>query len=305
METRQSEAVRAEVFTRMPDHLRRPLRTPWADANFGGGVADCFLEGPSFDKAGNLWVVDIPHGRIFRISPGGEWSQEAQYDGWPNGLAVHADGRVFIADYRNGLMVLDPATGAVSAHLATRHSEGFKGVNDLHFASNGDLFFTDQGQTGLHDPTGRLYRLDTGGRLTRLLSTGPSPNGLVLNREENQVLVAMTRGNAVWRVPLMGDGYASKVGLYIQLSGGTGGPDGMALDAEGGLVVCHLGTTVWRFDRLGRATHHLDLEEGLLATNCAFGGPENRDLYVTESRTGTIFRARMPVPGQPIFAHRG
>jgi len=27
------------------------------------------------------------------------------------------------------------------------------------------LYFTDQGQTGLHDPTGRVYRLTAGGRL--------------------------------------------------------------------------------------------------------------------------------------------
>jgi len=300
----QSTAVATEIFTRMPAALRRPLRTAWADANFGGGIADCFLEGPSFDRAGNLWVVDIPHGRLFRISPAGDWSEAVQYDGWPNGLKIHADGRVFIADYRNGLMILDPATGKVTPHLPTRHSEGFKGLNDLHFSMNGDLFFTDQGQTGLHDPTGRVYRQAADGRLTQLLGTGPSPNGLVLNREENQLYVGMTRGNAVWRVPLMADGSASKVGLFIQLSGGTGGPDGMALDAEGGLIVCHLGITVCRFDRLGRLTHHLDLEEGLLATNVAFGGPGNRFLYVTESRTGTIYRAEMPYPGQPLFSHR-
>ncbi len=301
----QTIAIPTEIFTRMPPALRRPLRTSWADVNFGGGVADCFLEGPSFDRAGNLWLVDIPHGRVFRITPDGQWTEAAQYDGWPNGLKIHADGRVFIADYRNGVMVLDPQSGKVLPHLPTRHSEGFKGLNDLHLGRNGEIFFTDQGQTGLHDPTGRVYRLDADGRLTQLLATGPSPNGLVLNREESQVFVAMTRANAVWRIPLMGDGYASKVGLYIQLSGGSGGPDGMALDAEGGLIVCHLGTTVWRFDRLGRATHHLDLEEGLLATNCAFGGPGNRFLHVTESRSGTIYRAEMPYPGHPMFSHQG
>ena len=29
------------------------------------------LEGPSFDRAGNLYVVDIPNGRVSRISPKG------------------------------------------------------------------------------------------------------------------------------------------------------------------------------------------------------------------------------------------
>lgn len=35
---------------------------------------DCFIEGPSFDKSGDLYVVDIPFGRIFRISRDGIWS---------------------------------------------------------------------------------------------------------------------------------------------------------------------------------------------------------------------------------------
>ena len=48
-----------------------PRRTAWADANQGGREIDCFLEGPSFDRQGRLYVTDIPYGRIFRVSRGG------------------------------------------------------------------------------------------------------------------------------------------------------------------------------------------------------------------------------------------
>jgi len=51
-----------------------------------------FLEGPFFDRAGNLYVTDIPHGRIFRIDAVGRWTLVAEYDGWPNGTAFHRDG---------------------------------------------------------------------------------------------------------------------------------------------------------------------------------------------------------------------
>ncbi|MFI5002943.1 MAG: SMP-30/gluconolactonase/LRE family protein, partial [Reyranellales bacterium] len=243
-----TKPVPAVEFTRVPDKFRKPRRTSWADANAAGMELDCFLEGPSFDRAGNLYVTDIPFGRIFRISPAGEWTLVTEYDGWPNGLKIHKDGRIFITDYKRGIVLLDSANGKVTPLLETRGSEGFKGVNDLFFAANGDLYFTDQGQTGLHDPTGRVYRYDTAGRLTMLVNTVPSPNGLVMNRSENVLYVGVTRGNAVWRLPLMADGMASKVGLFIQMSGGHAGPDGMALDAEGGLVVAHPSTTAWRFD---------------------------------------------------------
>lgn len=290
--------IRAEIFSRMPDELRRPKRTSWGDYNKAGQPVDCFLEGPSFDADGQLVVTDIPHGRIFKVSSSGTWSQVAEYDGWPNGLKFHADGRAFITDYKRGIMTLDMASGKVSPLIETIRSESFKGVNDLHFASNGDLYFTDQGQTGLHDPTGRVYRYTATGQLTCLVNTIPSPNGLVLDLHERVLYVAVTRGNAVWRVPLMIDGGVSKVGLAIQLSGGLGGPDGMALDAEGGLVVAHIGLGVWRFDHLGRPTHFIEPPVGHFVTNIAFKG---KQLFMTESETGHILVADMPYVGKPMF----
>ena len=290
--------IRAEPFARVPDKFRKQVRTAWADANKAGQVADCFLEGPSFDRAGNLWVTDIPHGRVFKVSPAGDWSLVSEYDGWPNGLKFHKDGRAFITDYKRGIMVLDPATGKVAPLIETVRSESFKGVNDLHFASNGDLYFTDQGQTGLHDPTGRVYRLAADGQLTCLVNTVPSPNGIVLDLHEKVVLVAVTRANAIWRIPLMIDGGVSKVGVAAQLSGGLAGPDGLALDEDGGLVIAHPGMGCWRFDHLLRPTHFIEPPESIFITNATFNG---KRLYMTESESGTILVAELPVAGKRMY----
>ena len=121
-------------------------------------------------------MTDIPFGRIFRIDQEGKWTLIAEYDGWPNGLKIHRDGRIFITCYKRGIMLLDPDSGAVTPFLETAGSEGFRGVNDLTFAANGDLYFTDQGQTGLQDPMGRVYRLRPSGELTCLIDTVSSPN---------------------------------------------------------------------------------------------------------------------------------
>jgi gluconolactonase len=91
--------IGTEVFSAMPDAFRsRGVHTDWADANRPGQPTDSFIEGPSFDADGNLHVVDIPFGRIFRIAPGGEWSLVTEYDGWPNGLKIGRDGRILVAD---------------------------------------------------------------------------------------------------------------------------------------------------------------------------------------------------------------
>src|SRR5258706_15120340 len=292
--------IEVRTFSAMPAKFRKRRRTAWSDPNRAGAEVDGFLEGPSFDRKGNLWCVDIPFGRIFRIDPKGGWDLAVQYDGWPNGLKIHKDGRIFIADYKRGLMVLDAKSGKIEALLETAFTESFKGLNDLHFADNGDLYFTDQGQSGIADPSGRVWRLRANGELQRLVSNAPSPNGVTLNNSNSQVFIAMTRSQQIWRLPLMAGGTPSKTGVAIQLSGGHAGPDGIEMDAEDGLVVCHLGVGIWRFDSNMLPTHlvHAGGHHRLM-TNIAFRG---KTLYVTDSLNGEILTAEMPVAGKKLYA---
>jgi gluconolactonase len=290
--------IDTRVFAALPEQFRRKgVRTAWADANRGGQPSDCFLEGPSFDATGNLYLVDIPFGRIFRVSPAGAWTLVAEYEGWPNGLKIHYDGRILIADYMHGLMELDPRAGSVRPVLTSRNSESFKGCNDLCIAASGDVYFTDQGQTGLHDPTGRVYRLGIDGRLDCLLSNGPSPNGLALDARESVLFVAMTRDNSVWRVPLMRDGGVATVGRFCNLFGPSG-PDGPAMDEAGRLIVAHASLGhVFVFACDGECVARVKSCAGKICTNVAFGGPDRRQLYITESETGSVLVADLDVSG--------
>src|SRR5262249_47208828 len=284
--------VKAEVFTSMPAKFRNKRRTKWSDPNQQGREVDCSIEGPSFDREGNLYIVDTPFGRIFRITPKGEWDLVIQYDGWPNGSKFHKDGRLFVADYRLGIMVLDVKTGRIESLLGNAYSEGFKGCNDLSFSSSGDLYFTDQGQTGIADPTGRLFRLKANGDLQRMISNAPSPNGVTVNTNDKQVYLAVTRSQQIWRCPLMEDGQFSKVGVAIQFFGGVG-PDGIEMDSENGLVVCHLGTGVWRFDANMLPTHLVYSERHRPShlANLAFGGSDYKTIYMAEAQSGDLLKA--------------
>ena len=287
--------IATRVHTEMPAEFRRPVVTDWSRANKRGHPVDCFLEGPCLDHEGNLYVTDIPHGRIFRIGTSGAWTLVAEYDGEPNGLALHPDGtRLAIADYKQGLLSLDPRTGVVEPLLTRRNSERFKGPNDLVFARNGDLYFTDQGQSGLHDPSGRVYRLRATGQLDTLLSNGPSPNGLALSAEEDVLFVAMTRDNAVWRLPLLPDGSTAKVGRFASFHG-TSGPDGMAVDSAGRLLVAHASLgSVFVLSAQGEPWARLRSCRGATTTNLAFAGTGKGQVLITESETGTVLAADWP-----------
>ena len=302
----QAPQVRdTEVFTRLPDHFRRTgVRSDWADANRGGQPTDSFLEGPVFDDAGNLYVSDIPFGRIFRIDPQGEWTQVAEWDGEPNGLKFLDEHTLLITDYRHGLMACDVRTGAVRPYLTRRNSERFKGVNDLVFDRSGNLYFTDQGQTGLHDPTGRLYRLRPGGTLDLLLDNVPSPNGVALSPDERVLYLGVTRGNQVWRVPLLPDGSVSKVSAFFT-SCGPSGPDGLAVDETGRVVVANPGLGLaWVLNHRAEPEVVLRSCAGSSLTNIAFGDTDRRTLYCTESVTAACCARRWHTRGCPFTGRR-
>ena len=295
---RAPEVRDAEVFSRLPDEFRRTKqRSDWGDANRPGQATESFLEEPVFDAAGQLYVTDIPFGRIFRIDTQGKWTLIAEYDGEPNGMKFLNDQELLIADYRNGLLVCDIRSGSIRPYLTRRNSERFKGVNDLIFDSSGNLYFTDQGQTGLHDPTGRLYRLRPGGQLDVLLSNVPSPNGVALSPDERELYVGATRGNAVWRVPLLDDGSVAKVGAFFT-SYGPSGPDGLAVDVQGRLVVANPGLGyAWLLNHRAEPLMVIRSPVGASLTNVAFGGVDRSTLYCTESATGSILTLDLDAPG--------
>lgn len=295
-------AIDAEIFARLPDRYRREhTRSRWLDTHLRGASRPALLEGPCFDSDGSLYVVDVAFGRIFKVSSAGEFSLVCEYPGEPNGLKVLPDGRILIADHANGILELD-RTGHLTPVCDRPRGERFKGVNDLTLGAGGTIYFTDQGQSGLQDPSGKVYRLRPDGELDLVFGGIPSPNGLVLNLDQSALLVAVTRDNSIWRLPFMLDGSVSKAGVFIRLSGGIG-PDGIALNADGGLTVAHIGMgAIWLFDPFGEPRLRINTPAGRSPTNVCYGGPEFRDLYVTEAESGCILRARIPYPGLPGVA---
>jgi gluconolactonase len=291
--------LETEIHALLPEALHRTGKPSHFVTRRGGGPLHSFLEGPSFDRDGNLYCVDVAHARIFRIAPDGAWSVFAEYEGEPNGLKLHRDGRIFVADQEHGVLCFDPKTAARTTILGRSDIAGFKGLNDLTFAQNGDLYFTDQGQTAIEDPTGRVFRLRATGELDLLLDGLEGPNGLVLNLEENILYVAVTRKNRVLALPLVANcGGVAKAGLFIQLSGGLAGPDGMALDRDGNLIVVHAGFgTVWVFSRFGEPLFRIRSCTGIRTTNVAFGSHDENILYITEAERGAILKVNLPVPG--------
>jgi gluconolactonase len=287
--------IETEVFTRLPDEFRLGhVETEWSRSR-GGPALHSFLEGPCFDDQGRLWCVDLAHGRIFRIAQDGSWTLFKQYAGRPNGLKIGPDRRIVVADAVNGILSFDPATAESRVLLAEHDGARLHGPNDLTFARNGDLYFTDPGKSDLRRPTGRVLRLRAGGAAELLVDGLAYPNGLALTHDEEGLYIAITRSLQVLRLGLRPDIVGEhRLGVFLQLSGGgLAGPDGMLVDRDGSVFVAHSGlATVWRFDVYGNPVARIRSCTGVRTTNVVLA-PEGDAIYITESETGTILRAKL------------
>jgi hypothetical protein len=92
--------IEAEIFVRIPDNRR----CIGQDSEWRGGFARTFqyifLEGPVADEEGNLFVVDVPYGRILKIDAKKNVTVASVWDGEPNGLVGTPDGKLLVADYK-------------------------------------------------------------------------------------------------------------------------------------------------------------------------------------------------------------
>lgn len=290
--------IRPHELTRVPDSFRKLGLSEHSINQKRGRPLDCFIEGPIIIK-NTLYVTDIPYGRIFSTNlTTEEWKVVIEYDGEPNGMAWHQQRkRMIIADFKKGLLELDLDTAIISPVMTRFNGESFKGLNDVIVDNSGDIFFTDQGMSGLQDPSGRVFRLCVDGRVDVLLRNCPSPNGLVLDLAETTLFVAMTRDNSVWHVPLYPDGSAQRTGRFSSYYG-IGGPDGMAIDIEGNLFIAHssLGA-VFVHRANGEPLARIDSPAGHGITNLSWGGDDGRRLLITESQQGVVLEVNWHCSG--------
>jgi gluconolactonase len=88
-----------------------------------------------------------------------------------------------------------------------------------------------------------------------------------------------------------------RVFVDVSHGGTTGRPDGMKLDAQGNLyVTANTAEGVWVYAPDGTLLGFIGVPEP--PANCAWGGPDNRTLFITANTS--VYRLSMNVSGQPL-----
>jgi gluconolactonase len=121
-----------------------------------------------------------------------------------------------------------------------------------------------------------------------LLRNCPSPNGLILNKSQDVLFVAMTRDNSVWHVPLYPDGSIQRTGRFSSYFGIGAGWNGLGSGRKcirGAFDTWHCvrSSAEWR-------TVGPNCEQQRQRHHKPWGLKDKKVLYITERETGTILK---------------
>lgn len=259
------------------------------------------LEGPAFDRHGNLFFVDWERHSILRRSPEGEISEFYNTGGVPAGLAFHPDGSLWVADEGDdihGLLRITP-DGEAKIMVAEFEGKPLNGANDLVFDKDGNIYFSDPWRTSAENPVGGFYRYTVDGELQQIDTGLAFPNGVAIAHDGQYVILAETYRDRLLRYRINSDGTVGPREVWAETTLPSGG-DGMAFAEDGNLYVAHHSAgSVDIFDPNGKQVGSISVP-GPQVTNCAFGGPHRKTLVITECTTGSLYAVELDVAGQPL-----
>jgi gluconolactonase len=172
------------------------------------------------------------------------------------------------------------------------------------FDAAGNYYVTDSGHWQKRN--GRLLRYRPDGRGEVLAANLGYANGLALSADGQSLYMVESDTDSVLRFPIGRAGQVSPPQPYAVACGRF--PDGLALDADGGLYVsCYAADEIWRVDPSGEKTL-LAYDRWAIRlgspTNMAFGGAEFDELFVANLARTTITRAKIGRRGQPLANQR-
>jgi gluconolactonase len=315
----------------MPHQTSLPAGIVLPDARVEAATFVSFLEGPAADAEGHVYFSDIRANRIMRLSPDGTLDVFRDDSGRTNGNVFDLAGRLVSCEGgemgkggRRRVVRTDMKTGEVTVLVDRYDGKRLNSPNDATVDTQGRIWFTDPRYGDRSDMEMEMeiegvYRIDTNGKVTRVLAQPQigRPNGIAITPDDQTLYVIDSNpvpgGNRkVWAFTIEADGNLTHQRSIYDFAPGRGG-DGMELDRHGNLYVCAGILTprgsyetdknppgIYVITPAGKLLGRIPIPEDVI-TNCCFGGPDWKTLYVTAGKT--LYSIRVTISGYHSFPH--
>jgi xylono-1,5-lactonase len=264
------------------------------------------LEGPRVDDQNRLYFSDVPNGGVYRRGLDGSVETLIPKRKGVGGMALN-DGGGLVCSGRS--LIYWNEQSRTSRDLFTQwEGRPLKGLNDLQPDDHGSVYVGSLEFDALSDQKpipGNLFRVDPDGTVTKLYEGIQVTNGMGFSPDRKHLFHADSTTQAVWVYDVQPDRTVKDRRIFAKLP--VGWPDGLAVDAEGGVFVAVVNDgEVMRFKPNGTLDTRLKVPAKMV-TSLTFGGKDMQDLYIVtadntddKAKKGTIFKTRSDIPGLPV-----
>jgi sugar lactone lactonase YvrE len=233
----------------------------------------CFGEGPRWFE-GLLWFSDMLGEAVHTVNLQGAMTTLPLAGHAPSGLGFRRDGSLLIASTESRQVL------RYDGDIVTTVAD----LSDVAPANLGDMVVDDVGRAYVGSQAregGVIVRLDPDEAFTVVAEDLDFPNGMVITPDGRTLIVAESVGRRLTAFAVGEDGSLSDRRIFAE--GLDGPPDGIALDAEGGVWASM--TLANQFERIlegAMVTDRIDMGDRT-AIACALGGPARRTLFLLSS----------------------
>jgi sugar lactone lactonase YvrE len=236
----------------------------------------CFGEGPRWFE-GLLWFSDMLGEAVHTVTLSGSMTTLPLPGHSPSGLGFRPDGSLLIVSTEDRrLLRYDGETVDTVADLSALAPAD---LGDMVVDSHGRAYIGSQAFSG-----GVILRVDPDDTISVVARDLDFPNGMAITPDHRTLIVAESIGRRLTAFSI-GEGGALS-GRRVFADGLDGPPDGICLDAEGGVWTAM--TLAHQFERIegnggkGHVTHRIDIGDRV-AIACMLGGSAGRTLFMLSS----------------------
>lgn len=229
-------------------------------------------------RSDTLVWVDIENPAVWRYCPATGEGDQHELDEKIGFALLTPDPDVVVAGLKSGVVRLRLSDGSREPLVRPDpHPQGNR-LNSGNIGPDGALYFSSMDDAE-KDETGSFHRWD-GETLSTFGGMAAVTNGPVVSLDGTH-LYTIDTATGVIRTHRFDRGHVGDGEPLITFEEGWGHPDGLTLDAEGHLWVCHYGASrITRFSPKGEIERILPVPTRFV-TKCAFGGPDLSTLYIT------------------------
>src|SRR5579885_905877 len=269
------------------------------------------LEAPRVDENDVVYFSDVTGGGVFRVAPGGQPETVISKDRkGVGGIAFTQDGGLIVTG--PSVAYWDSKSGTLTDILKTYPGKLTHGFNDLTVDSQGSVFVgstnpragTRPDGLAQTDP-GDVYRIDPDRKVTLVWEGGLElSNGMGFSPDGRTLYHVDAFARLIFAYNVTPERRLTERRVFARYQDEWGWPDGMAVDAQGGVWAPGLfGGMLIRFNPDGSIDRQSEAPTKKPVT-LVFGGSDMRDLYVVCAKgggvAGTVYKTRTDVPGLPV-----